>query len=221
MHSLRYPYPSVQKDAVCSYGGNQNWSGRWDMRKCGCGAVAMTDLALYLTRYHGCDGPGEATLDPIPLADYDRLCSSLQRKYLVMIPPSGINGLSLAAGIGLYFRIHRIPLGAFWGVRQKNFWSAMADMLDRDLPVVFSIGPNFPKIWQKQKLNLYRKSENGVYTAVSRVQGHYITATGLDETWIRISSWGKEYYIHRGEYEEYGKAHSISLVNNLLWLPQT
>ena len=101
MHRLQHPYPAVAMGAAVSCGGNQNWSSRWDLRRCGCGAVAMTDLVLYLTRHHGWDGPAEAALDPVPLADYDRLCSSLQRKYLPMVPPVGVNGLALAAGVSL------------------------------------------------------------------------------------------------------------------------
>ena len=221
MHALQHPYLSVLHANTRSYGGRQQWSARWDLRRCGCGAVAMTDLVLYLARYHGCDGPAEAALDPVPLADYDRLCSRLQLKYLPMIPPAGILGPTLAAGISLYCRIHKIPLTAFWGVRTKNFWTAMADMLDRDLPVIFSVGQNLPFIWQRQKLNLYKKTADGVYTAVSRVNAHYMTATALDDTWMTVSSWGKQFYIHRGEYEAYGKEHSIPLVNNLVWLKGT
>ena len=146
MHALQHPYPSVLHANTRSYGGRQQWSARWDLQRCGCGAVAMTDLVLYLARYHGCDGPAEAALDPVPLAEYDRLCSRLQLKYLPMIPPAGILGPTLASGISLYCRIHKIPLTAFWGVRTKNFWTAMADMLDRDLPVVFSIGPPWGRI---------------------------------------------------------------------------
>ena len=218
-HQLKHPYISVQNGAVRSYGGNQNWSVRWDLRRCGCGVIAMADLALYLKRYHGCDGPDLP--DPVPLEDYDRLCGSLQLKYLPMLPPVGINGLTLAAGLDLYFRIHKIPLRACWGVRARNFWTAMADMLDRDLPVIFSVGQNLPRIWENHKLNLYRKSSGGVYTAVSRVKAHYMTVTAMDDTWITVSSWGRQYYIHRSEYEEYGKRHSITLVNNLVWLKPT
>ena len=217
-HALQHPYVSVIKDGQQSYGGNQTWLSRQDLQQCGCGAVAMTDFLCYVTRWHHYPPPEEYTADPIPLEDYNRMVSRLQLHYLPMVPPFGINGIALAAGLGLYCKVHQIPLTAFWGVRQKNFWNAMADLLDRDLPVVFAIGPNFPFLWTKYRLNLYRKCGE-TYLAVSRVKGHFITATGLDETWIRISSWGKEYYIHREEYAQYGRAHSLSLTNNLLWLP--
>ncbi len=215
-HRLKHPYISVVNGAVRSFGGNQNWSGRWDLRQCGCGAVAMTDLALYLKRYHGCDGPDLP--DPVPLADYDKLCGSLQLKYLPMLPPVGINGISLAVGLNLYFRIHKIPLRAWWGVREKNIWSCMAQMLDRDLPVIFSVGQNIPRVWENHKLNLYTRRADGQYTAVSRVKAHYMTVTAMDDNWLTVSSWGRQYHIHRGEYEAFGREHSITLVNNLVWL---
>lgn len=217
-HQLKHPYIRVEKDGSCAYGGRQQWSGRWDLRQCGCGAVAMTDLTLYLTRYHGCSGPAEAALDPLPLADYDRLCAKLQRTYLPMLPPFGINGLSLAAGISLYCKARGIPLRARWGVRAREFWTVMADMLDRDLPVIVSVGQIIPKFWQNKRLNLYRRTGEGVYTAVSAVRAHYVAVTAMDDTWLTVSSWGKQFYIHRGEYEQFGREHSLALIHNLVRL---
>ena len=68
------------------------------------------------------------------------------------------------------------------------------------------------------KLNLYIRRSDGTYVAASRVKAHYMTVTAMDDTWLTVSSWGRPYYIHRGEYEDYGKKHSIALVNNLVWL---
>ena len=41
--------------------------------------------------------------------------------------------------------------------------------------------------------------------------------TGLDETWMRVSSWGRELYIERAAYEDYMRAHG-ALFTNLLYL---
>ena len=54
MPQLLHPYPAVDWAAGGSFGGSQSRSSKWQIRKCGCGAVAMTDLLLYLARYHGC-----------------------------------------------------------------------------------------------------------------------------------------------------------------------
>ena len=218
VHELQHPYISVQKESLCSFGGNQAWLSRSDLRTCGCGAVAMADFLTYISRYHGFEPLPEASDTPIPLSQYDKLVSRLQLHYLPMVPPFGITGVGLAGGLGLYCKLHAIPLTPFWGVRRKNFWHAMAEMLDRDLPVIFAVGPNFPFVWQQYRLNLYHRCGD-TYLATSRVKGHFLTATGLDETWIKVSSWGKEFYIHRGEYAQYGQTHSLAMAHNLLWIP--
>ena len=46
-------------------------------------------------------------------------------------------------------------------------------------------------------------------------KAHFVTITGMDEEWLRISSWGKEYFINRREYDDYVKTHSTWLVSNI------
>jgi len=38
----------------------------------------------------------------------------------------------------------------------------------------------------------------------------------MDELWLRVSSWGREYYIRRSEYLSYSRLHSLSLTCNIL-----
>ena len=52
----------------------------------------------------------------------------------------------------------------------------------------------------------------------SSAKSHYITATGIDSEWLRISSWGTEYYINRKEYDEYIRKYSTAIVSNILML---
>ena len=85
------------------------------------------------------------------------------------------------------------------------------------MPVILAIGSNLPAFWEQHKLKLYRK-RGDTYIAVTSVAGHYVTVTGMDETWLQISSWGKEYHIQRQEFVEYGKRHSTFLVHNVLTL---
>ena len=40
--------------------------------------------------------------------------------------------------------------------------------------------------------------------------------TGIDEKCLKISSWGREYYIDREEYMSYIRRHSGSLVSNIV-----
>ena len=45
---LRHTYLAVKTQADKSFGGNQNWSTGYMMRKYGCGVVAMGDVLIYL-----------------------------------------------------------------------------------------------------------------------------------------------------------------------------
>ena len=219
MVSLQHPYPAVDWAEEGSFGGSQSRSAKWQIRQCGCGAVAMTDMVVYLTRHHGCEAPPPVTeiadRDPIPAELYDQCCCDLQRKYLPMTPPFGINGLALAAGMNAYCVLHRIPYRFRWNVTKGKLVSLTRQALERDLPVVLAIGPNLPALWQRHKLRLYRKNGD-TYTAVTSVKAHYVMVTAMDESWLEISSWGKKYYIHKQEYLRYGEKHSAFLVHNIL-----
>ena len=216
MAELKHPLAVVEKNGVYSCGGSQTWMENKNLRKCGCGAVAMAELLLYWCRYHGCSGLPEAEREVFTAAEYEKLVTRLQRKYLLMIPPFGITGLSLASGINRFCRGHGLPYRTTWGVRTKNLWVTIETLLRQDLPVILSIGPNAPFVWQKHRLNLYRKTADGRFVAAKRTKAHYVIVMGLDDTWIRVSSWGGEYYLNRQEYAEYGDEHSMGLVHNLL-----
>lgn len=221
MPQLLHPYPAVDWAAGGSFGGSQSRSASAIIRKCGCGVIAMTDLVLYLTRYHGCAAPAQvaalAQTDPIPAEAYDRCSRSLQLAYLPMMPPFGINGLVLTGGIEAYCRLHRLPFHARWNPSRQALWNRMAESLRRDLPVILAIGPTLPALWQKHRLKLYRKSGH-TYTAVTSAKAHYVTVTAMDDQWLQISSWGKQYYIHRQEFVEFGERHSTFLIHNILTL---
>lgn len=221
MVQLNHPLPAVDWVEGGSFGGSQTQSAKRRIQICGCGAVAMTDLLLYLHRHHGCPAPAlireTAARDPIPADLYDRCCCSLQQRWLPMIPPFGINGLALTGGLEAFCRCYRLPFHARWNTSARHLWSTLEISLRRDLPVILAIGPNLPAVWENHRLQLYRR-QGDTYTAAAAVKAHYVTATGLDDRWIEVSSWGKRYYIHREEYQNYGLRHSTFLVHNLLTL---
>ena len=64
---------------------------------------------------------------------------------------------------------------------------------------------------------------NTVYQNPSygREESHYVTVTGLDDEWAQISSWGREYYINRREYDAFVRLHSASLFSNILYIKRT
>jgi len=73
----------------------------------------------------------------------------------------------------------------------------------------------------KHRVRLYVKGADGIYRSNSSIKAHYVTVTGLDRRWMRVSSWGKEYYISRGEYEQYVKKHSSFLISNIVAVTET
>ena len=212
MLSLRKPYVRVQHDGVCTYGGSQMLSDIKSIRTCGCGPVAALDTVLYLS--------GEQE-KPIPLAEYNKKLESICRRYFPLLPPFGINGVFLAAGMNQLLRKRGLPYRASWAFSGKKFFARMEEMLSRDIPVIFSVGPNFPAVWHKNKLPFYRRRADGSFYPCNSTVAHYVTATGLDPEWIRISSWGTEYYIKREEYRQYIQKYSANLVSNVLFLRNT
>lgn len=209
MIGLKHPYVRVLRNGSLSYGGSQMWSEDPTIRICGCGPVAALDTVLYLS------GQNE---HPISFDDYNRELSRLCRRYFPLIRPFGINGLFLAAGMNRLLRAYGLPYRSFWAVSGVRLWDRMEELLRQDIPVIFSVGPNFPALWEKHRLPFYAKTPDGRYSPTSSARSHYICATAMDEDWLRISSWGHCYYIRRGEFDDYVRRHSTSLVSNILML---
>lgn len=217
MIQLLHPYPRVQNGDALSYGGNQMLAAGKNMQQCGCGVVAAMDLLLYLKRYHSSETAKTAP-PPLPLADYNERLERLNRRYFPLIPHFGINGLFLVAGINRLLKEEGLPYQARWVVSQGRLWERAESMLRRDLPVVLAIGPNFPAVWQKNRLDFYRRAADGSYHKVTATAAHYVTITGIDDVWLRISSWGVAYYINRSEYDSYVRRHSTYLFSNIVYL---
>ena len=221
MRELKHPYPSVRRGGL-SYGGSQNWFSQPAVHRSGCGLIAGTDLLLYLHRHHpGCSSPlfwdfeGD---EPISFPQYHRLVREMGKKYLLVIPHVGMNGFMLTGGLNRYFRKSHIPLRARWGVWASGLWNSIGEMLERDIPVILAVGPNFPWIWQKHQLKFYVKKPDGSYCSTCAVKAHFVTITGMDGRWLQISSWGKRYYIDRGEFTRYVKQHSNYLLSNIAYI---
>ncbi len=220
MIALSHELPTVEQDGRLLYGGNQALSVSKTMRECGCGAVGVLNLLLYLSRYHGVRIERLASLtqaDPVPSAEFDRCALELSHRYLPLIPHHGINGLLLALGVNRIFHRDDLPYRARWGVSAGRFWSSIETMLRQDLPVILSIGPNFPLFWQQNDLQLYQR-RGGSYIPAGKTRAHYVTVSAIDDEWLRVSSWGREYYLSRREYTNYVHAHSMRLVSNILYI---
>ena len=220
---IRNPYPAIEKEGKLSFGGNQSWLPQPYLQNVGCGLIACTNLLLYLDRYEiVCE---EKEIDNISkekssytLAEYNSYAENLNKKYFPVIPGIGMIGWIMVWGLNRYFRKHRMKIRAAWGVKPERLCMSMEEMLTKNLPVILSVGPNFPFIWKKNKLLFYILNKEGAYVQACQASGHYVTVTAMDETWLCISSWGKKYYINRQEYMEYARRYSGFLVSNIVHL---
>ena len=216
---LQHPYITVQTSFGLSYGGNQGWS-KGNLRRCGCAVVAGLDLMLYLCRWHDVpDAPKLKTLienDPIPQEDYLQALRYMTANYLPMIPRFGINGLMLAGGVNLFFLKNKMPYRAYWGLTGRNYFHAVETMLSADIPVLLSVGQNFPIIWGREKLAFYRQGPDASYIRTTQTKAHMVTVTGMDDEWLQIASWGKRYFIRRCEYMAYIRENSSYFASNIL-----
>ena len=227
MTEIKNSYVCVLNGSEPSYGGSQMRSPDKSIARCGCGGVAALDLLLYLVRYHCADSVPElmsARQDGASLVlsneRYQRLLKQLIRKYLPVIPPFGMNGVTLAAGVNLFFHHHKMPYSARWGVSGKKLWHAAEEMLEADIPVIMAVGPNFPFFWQNHKAVFYSETPDGALNCAAQVKAHFVVLTGLNSKLLKISSWGRMYYVKRREFETYVRRYSINYFSSILYIRQ-
>lgn len=240
--NLQHPFLTVRRGGIVSYGGNQAWFESGYMKKSGCGVICSTNVLIYLSMYRsGCrtefmkdisiqpalentrseDSISMKTLhNVIREEDYRYLAEQFHRKYFTVVPYLGMPGCFVTGGLNRYFRKYKIPLRAYWGVRKFHFWDCVQEMLEKDIPVILGIGVNFPFPWTQHRLAFYVKGRDGSYEYACGVKGHFVTITAMNECWIRVSSWGKEYYIKKKEYMEYTRKYSTSLTGNLVYMKE-
>jgi hypothetical protein len=212
---LHSPYVSIASQGSSSVGGSQMWSDHKIVRRCGCGPVAAYDLLLYLGRKHG-----SIFAFPASRQEYCRELEKLQRRYFPLIYPKGVNGILLTLGLNRMFHDRRLPYYAVWAVSGEKLFDRMADMLQNDIPVILSVGPNFPLFWQKNKLMFYRLSSDGCYLPGADVKSHYVTALEMTDEWVKIASWGRCYYIRISEYKNYVNRNSNFVISNLVLIKE-
>lgn len=211
MITLQESYLSVRSGSSSSYGGNQMQSNDPIIRKCGCGPVAAMDTLWYLEHRGQTDRQ-------MPLDKYNIELHALTRRYFPLIPPFGINGAFFVVGMNRLLRERKIPYRAVWMLSGQKLWDRVEEMLRRDLPVILSVGPNFPAFWANDRLPFYVRTVDGMFRKAAATKGHYVTVTGLDGNWVQISSWGRRLYINRTEYMLYTRKHSNFVFSNILYL---
>lgn len=217
---LKNKFNSYEHNGRTYYGGNQMLSSDKTIKRCGCGVIAAVDLFLYMHKYHeDCNCPVFKDFDAnasLPAEEILPLYKPLSR-YFALIPPFGINGMMLALGINAFFLRYKYPYYARWGVLHSRMWDSIEEMLDNDLPVILSVGPDFPRIWQKHSAVMYRES-GAAHAQGTKVRAHFMTLTAMDEKWLYVSSWGKKFCIDREEYLHYSKCYTTQIASNIVYI---
>jgi len=197
----------------------------------GCGLIAFADLILYLAVHR--DKKLPAPLKPffeigsIPDKDrYMKYVRYLDRKYLPVIPKFGLSGYAIAISLNLFFLIRRLPYRAWWmwTLSSGRMLARMEQMLENDIPVIFSIGPNTPFVWVKKGIPFYSKDLSGDFIVRETVCAHYVTLTGIfrdpktERTMLRISSWGKELFVDYNEYRAYIRRRGGRFTSSMIYI---
>lgn len=214
--TAQVPHLEIVREGAVYAAGSQTWFHKAYLRKCGCGLTAAADLLLYLR-----DGSRAHIFREIPLSGpisagaYGRYTEAFRRRFPPVLPPFGMNALVLWLGISGCFRLYKLPYRAWWGVRPTRLWEEVERMLRGGVPVILSIGPNFPLLWQKHKLTLYTRDGDRLRPETATT-AHFVTITGISPQWLRIVSWGRVYYIRKTEYIRYVRAYSNFFLSNIL-----
>ena len=218
-YALRHEYPGICKDGVVSFGGNQRELDSRTLCHCGCGLVAALDLLRYFHLYDSAEcsdifsGIEKAHGLSLPLY---RLCAQrMRRSYVPIVYPFGTTGVALAAGMNYCFQQNRLPYTASWGVGEAELWREIAAMLLQDLPVILSVGKGFPRFWEKRGVALSRRVGDTMRES-TRIRAHFVTVVGMDKDWLRVSSWGREYYLSKEEFLHYRSTESLRFLCNIL-----
>ncbi len=237
-------YVPVIKDNRISYGGSQMWfpddkrlSKDYILCHYGCGTIATADLFLYLSRKkEALQTPVTAlavnTDNQIIYPNYTTYVKQIHKQYTKTLPILAVLGPLAASAINTYSDYYGLGLQAAWKwtLNYYDMYDLIEEMLEKDFPIILSIGPNTPNLWGRKGISFYElreidfqptpsqiNTENSeevpkpyYYKAVKYdINGHYVTVTGLikDELtgriMLRISSWGGLYYINYEEYRDY------------------
>jgi hypothetical protein len=167
------------------------------LRGCGCGLVAALDFCVYKGGF-----PPSSEQE-----EYRERIRELNRHYFFVVPFLGIAPYYYPLMVNRFLRKSGMPY-RIRGTASARNTDAVRQMLEEDLPVIFCAGPAFPFFGRKHRLTLYKVGpDHQPVPSGQAVYAHFMTVTGIadihGETWLRVASWGKTYYIRGSEYAEY------------------
>jgi len=247
-------YVPVIKDTDTFYGGSQMWfptnhrySKDYILHSYGCGTIATADMFLYLALQNvtlqspeteiALRGATEVSYD-----NYDPYVRIINDNYTKTRRIIAVLGPTIASAINKYSSSYNFGYQAIWkwSLTYYDMYDIIEEMLQQDIPVILSIGPNTPNLWGKKGISFYERREIEYlentelgseilkpyyYKAVKQViNGHYVTVTALikddvtSRIMLRISSWGKQYYVNYEEYREYVETTSGTFTSSVVYV---
>jgi hypothetical protein len=180
--------------------------------------------------------------DTVNYLNYDAYVRLINDRYTKTRKVIAVLGPKIASAINSYSKAYGLGYQASWKwtLSYYDMYEIISEMLDMDIPVILSIGPNTPNLWGKKGIPFYQRYEIEIpedtekpanlikpylYRAnVQNINGHYVTVTGLikDELagliMLRISSWGKQYYINYEEYRDYIESIGGTFTSSLVYI---
>ena len=184
-----------------SFGGNQGWSNKKLISDYGCGLIAFNDAVLYMK-----DGVRRTFGSK---ENYLTRLDMIKKDYFKFWFWHGIPGIFLSLAMNRFFKGNNMPYKARWGVLPWNLKRRIREMIQQmDVPAIISVGPGY---LNKRRVTLYERISDNTFQESNSTKGHYMMVTGFieepgtEKLMLRISSWGKMYYIDYSEYEQYIK----------------
>ena len=189
--------------------GSQNDFDDMVFQHSGCGVIALADLFFYLEQREKWREAGERSHP-----DFFRQSGVQYRSELEKLWHSfplrrfelGVDGLSLARSFNRRARALGSPFRARWGsfCTAEALRRAIYSMLQRDIPVILSVGPGFA-LEGRRGLPLRRHG-----ASAGEARDHYMTVVGLSRRAegdvLLLASWGE---LYEAEFSAYiaGRAH--------------
>ncbi len=201
---LKKEYWTIKSENTIFCGGNQKRFPDILMKRDGCGLIAAADVLGYLTDVNRVRTEKE----------YWNYIYSKQR-YFHIIQGRGMPAWAMLMGVRKWCREEKLPYKIRWGCLPGKRYQNVIKMLSQDIPVILVVGPNFPNKFGKKCVKFYQKNESGEYIEAASTRGHYVVGLGMENGWLKISSWGSIYYINWKEFEEYASKTSFFLFTNI------
>ncbi len=162
------------------------------MRACGLRRDRGAGCDMYLSRHSGgtCPFAAGGGRQSVPLSVYNSLSRRGASGLSAAHSRRGINGLMLTGGLELFFLRWRMPYSIHWGARGSLFENIEL-MLMRDIPVILAVGRISRCSGRRTTCRSTAVSWTERSSKSCTARAHYVVVTGMDEEWLRISSWGQ------------------------------